>query len=273
MNVIISHDVDHITAWEHLGRDLILPKHIVRNCIEFGLKHISLGETARRCGDIIKNRWNNIADLMKFDRGRGVPSTFFFGVQNGLGLSYTPDDAKLWMNRVAREGFSIGVHGIAFELPEEIRREHDAFAAATGLDGFGIRMHYLRRNPETLANLEKTGYKFDSTLPELTPPFKVGGMWEFPLHIMDGDILCGNGRWQDRTLEQAKDSTKAILEASADRGIEYFTILLHDRYFSDSFRTWKEWYVWVTEFLKESGCRFVSYDGAIGELERAHAVL
>lgn len=267
MNVIVSHDVDHITAWEH-SRDLILPKHVARNLIECGLGRISPGEAARRFRDIVRNRWNNIADLMEFDRDKGVPSAFFFGVRNGLGLSYTLDDAKLWMDRVASGGFAIGVHGIAFERPEDIRREHDVFAAATGLGSFGIRMHYLRRNAATLANLEKTGYSFDSTLHGLESPFKVGGMWEFPLHIMDGDIMCGNGRWQDRTLEQAMDATKAVLDAAADRGIEYFTVLLHDRYFSESFRTWKRWYAWAIDFLKGSGCRFVGYDEAVRELEK-----
>ncbi|MDA8087540.1 MAG: hypothetical protein M0Z75_12655 [Nitrospiraceae bacterium] len=267
MKVIISHDVDHITAWEH-GRDLILPKHIVRNCIEFGLKYISGREMARRFADIARNRWHNMEEMMGFDREMGIPSTFFFAVSNGMGLSYSLEDAKFWMNRAMDEGFDIGVHGIEFESPHGITVEFNTFARLTNITGFGIRMHYLRRNDGTLRNLAKAGYRFDSSIAELAPPFRVDSLWEFPLHIMDGNILCRNSRWQDRSLEQAKDSTKAIFDASFDRGIEYFTILLHDRYFTDSFRTWKNWYIWVTEFVKANGIGFTSYNEAIRQLER-----
>ena len=270
MNAIISHDVDHITVWEH-KRDLILPKHIIRNCIEFGLKYITLDEVAGRLRDIMRNKWNNLEALMQFDKEKGIPATFFFGMQNGVGLSYALQDAKPWMEKATEEGFPIGVHGMAFERLEEMRKEFDAFAALTGLGGFGIRMHYLRRNAETLINLEKAGYRFDSSVQQLASPYRVSDLWEFPLHIMDGRILCRNGRWQDQTLEQAKDSTKALLEEAVKRGIGYFTILLHDRYFSDSFRTWKQWYVWTTEFLRDNGFKFISFNDAIEELEDVHA--
>ena len=131
MKAIISHDVDHITAWEH-KRDLILPKHIVRNCIECGLRYISPVEVVRRSGDIFRNKWNNLDSLMEFDREYGVPATFFFGVEKGMGLTYKLKDASYWINRVAKKGFHVGVHGIAFERFEGIRKEFDTFADITG---------------------------------------------------------------------------------------------------------------------------------------------
>src|SRR5208337_2011966 len=109
MNIIISHDVDHITAWEHKG-DLIIPKHIVRNCIEFGLRYISCEEMLKRLRNIHANKWNNLEALMNFDKENGIPATFFFGVENGLGLSYKLNDAQVWMKKAVKEGFAIGVH-------------------------------------------------------------------------------------------------------------------------------------------------------------------
>ena len=268
MNVIFSHDVDHITVFEH-GLDLIIPKHVMRNCIEFGLGYISGEEIVKRFKDLLANKWNNLESLMRFDREHDIPSTFFFGVQNGLGLSYKLQDAKFWLNKAAHEGFSIGIHGIAFESLVDIRKEFSLFSSVTGLSNFGIRMHYLRRNAETLHHLASAGYVFDSSTPGLISPYKVHGLWEFPLHIMDGNVLCKKARWQNQTFEQARDATKALLEAAAKLEIEYFTVLLHDRYFSDSFDTWKRWYIWLTEYLKDNKCTFMSYSEAVKKLADA----
>ncbi len=268
MKVIVSHDVDHITAWEHKG-DLILPKHLMRNWIEFCLRYISPDEMIKRLGDMLRNRWNNLEALMEFDKQQGIPSTFFFGVENGAGLAYALRDAAFWANKASEEGFAVGVHGIAYERLDDIKKEFSLFARITKLRGFGIRMHYLRRNGETLKYLERAGYTFDSSFPEMTSPYRVGGLWEFPLHIMDGHILCRNARWQNQTMEQTRDATKAIVEKAFKLGIEYFTVLLHDRYFSDSFKTWREWYIWLIQYLRNNGLSFSSYDEAVKELSKS----
>jgi hypothetical protein len=266
MKVIISHDVDHIRAWEHKN-DLIIPKHIVRNIIEFGLGKISLYEINKRFKNILKNKWHNMESLMQFNNNHNIPSTFFFGVSNGKGLNYGLKDAKFWMIKVMQEGFHIGVHGIAFDNLNDIKKEYETFTSLTSLTSFGIRMHYLRSNNNTLNFLDKTGYIFDSSIPEMRNPFKIGRLWEFPLHIMDGYIFCRQTRWQNQTLNQAKDSTIKIIEHATELGLHYFTILFHDRYFSDSFQTWKEWYIWLIEYLINNRFEFISYHEAINELE------
>lgn len=270
MKIIISHDVDHITAWEH-KKDLIIPKHLIRNCIELYKKSISLKEAARRISDIIRNKWNNLEDLMEFDRSQNIPSTFFFGVKKGMCLAYDISDVKFWAQKAQKDGFNVGVHGIAFERLKDIKDEYDTFSSITNLDSLGIRMHYLRRNTHTLENIAKAGYKFDSTMQSMAPPFKLSGLWEFPLHIMDGEIFSINKRWQDQTIEDAKEKTKTILEQADRDGIEYFTILLHDRYFSESFISWKNWYVWVLDYAKGNGYHFINYTDAIEELEKTTA--
>jgi len=129
-------------------------------------------------------------------------------------------------------------------------------------------MHYLRSSEDTLKFLDKAGYIFDSTLNKLENPFKIGNLWEFPLHIMDGYLFCKNNKWQNQTLEQGKDKTKRIIEEAGKKGIKYLTILFHDTCFSNSFKSWKDWYIWIVCYLKNSGFEFTTYREATQELEK-----
>jgi len=266
MKVVISHDVDHITPWEHKS-NLIIPKQTIRSLIELSLGYISISEILHRIKDILRNKWQNLESLLKFDKENSIPSTFFIGVSNGKGLNYTIKDAELWIKKILQEGFDVGGHGIAFNNHDAIKKEYENFRNISGLNKFGIRMHYLRNSDNTLKFLNKSGYLFDTTLYEFKNPFKVGDIWEFPLHIMDGHIINKNTKWQNQNLKQSKETTKRILANSHKADIKYFTVLFHDNYFSNSFKTWKEWYIWLIRYLKDNNIEFINYDGAIKELE------
>lgn len=266
MKIIISHDVDNITTLEHT-KDLIIPKAIVRGCIELFQGYITTSELTNRFKNIINNKLHNLEELMTFDKVNSIPSTFFVGVSNGKGLNYRAEDAKFWINKILNEGFSVGTHGIAFNCYADIENEYKKFRNLSGLDNFGIRIHYLRNSKETLKFLNQTGYIFDTTLYEFKNPYKIGRLWEFPLHIMDGYIINKNAQWQRYTLEQSKEETKKIITDAFNKGINYFTVLFHDNYFSDSFRTWKEWYIWLINYLKNNNFKFTNYNQSIEELE------
>lgn len=258
--------MDHITAREH-KKDLIIPKFIVRSFIEFGLRYISSFELKNRFKCLIENKWQNIEELMQFDKENEISSTFFIGVANGVGLSYSLKNAEFWIKRIQQKGFDAGVHGIAFDDYMGIEKEHELFKEISKSNNFGIRIHYIRLASKTLDFLNRSGYLFDSSLYELKNPFRVGDLWEFPLHIMDGYVINKGSKWQDQTLEQAKETTKREIEEAYDGKIKYHTILFHDRYFSDSFRTWKKWYMWLIGYLKDNQLEFISYRDAIKELE------
>jgi len=266
MKVIISHDIDHITVWEH-KKDLIIPKFIIRSFIELLSGKISLNETYFRLVDMLRNKWQNLEELMAFDKEQNVEATFFIGVSNGLGLKYSLQMAELWTKKIIDKGFDVGVHGISYRELKGIKDEFETFKRTSGLEEFGIRMHYLRTDENTLAFLEKTGYLFDSSVYNLKNPFKIGDMWEFPLHIMDGYVFIVNSHWQNVSLEKAKEGTKRLIEEAYKKGINYFTILFHDRYFSEGFKQWKEWYIWLINYFKNNGFSFVNYKNAIIELE------
>ncbi len=266
MKIIISHDVDHITVWEH-NRDLIIPKFIVRSSIELVSGKISFKEYFFRFKELTKNKWQNLEELIEFDKGEQIPSTFFIGTAKCVGLSYSLKNAEFWIKEIAQRGFDVGVHGIAFNDLKGIKKEYETFKQISGLSKFGIRMHYLRNSTDTLKFLSEVGYIFDSTLYKPENSFKVGGLWEFPLHIMDSYTFQENKRGQNQTLKQAQDKTKSTIEEAHKKGIKYLTILFHDRYFSKSFRSWKDWYIWAVDYLKNSRFEFTSYREAIQELE------
>jgi len=269
MKIIISHDIDHITVFEH-KKDLIILKFIIRSFIELGLGYISFSELGLRFRDILKNKWKNIEELMTFNIENNVPATFFIGVNNGRGLSYSLEDSKFWINKIKEKGFKIGVHGIAYDNLDSIKTEFETFKQISGLDKFGIRMHYLMKNDETVELLSKAGYVYDSSIYGINNPIKIGNLWEFPLCIMDGNLVYKNSRYQNQTLEQIKDTTKIMLEEAYSKGINYFTILFHDRYFSDSFKTWKNWYIWLIEYLKKNNIEFIDFENAVNELNEVH---
>ena len=85
---------------------------------------------------------------------------------------------------------------------------------------------------------------------------------------MDVYLFNKNSHWQNQTLQQVKDETKIIVDKSYRKGIKYFTILFHDRHFSYSFKRWKDWYIWVVDYLKNNGFEFINYREAIREMEK-----
>lgn len=268
MKVIISHDIDHMTVWEHLLKDLIIPKFVVRANIELLKGKVGLLEYSNRMLDFFKNQWQRIDEVMDFNDKMGIKSTFFIGVNNGVGLSYSLKHVEKWAPKIIERNFEIGVHGISFDNYEAIKMEFDIFKEITKMSDFGIRMHYLRKNDETLDFIEKAGYLYDATPQGFVDPYKHNNMWVFPLQIMDGWMVNGAKRYQSRSLEQAKEETIKKIKKAKELKLSYLSILFHDRYMSDSFVTWKEWYQWLIVYLQKEGFEFVLHKEAINSLER-----
>lgn len=267
MKIIISHDIDHMSVWEHLKKDLILPKFIIRAKIELLKGKIGLKEFFCRMSDFFKNKWQGIEEVIDFNDSMGIKSTFFIGVNNGVGLSYRLKHVKHWAPIIQERGYEIGVHGIDYDSFDGIKKEYETFKEITQLENFGIRMHYLRKDDETVSNIEKSGYLYDATVQGFINPYKQNDMWVFPLQIMDGWMVNGSSRYQSRTFEEAKAETLKQIELAKKENLDYLSILFHDRYMSNSFMTWKKWYVWLINHLKEDGYEFIVHEQAIAELE------
>lgn len=268
MKAIISHDIDHITVWEHLFKDTILPKYMTRMHIELLSGKISLREYTLRWSDFFKNKWQNVDELITFNNINNLPSSFFVAVNKGVGLNYTNTSALLWIDQMKHRNCEIGLHGIDFESQQLIDREYKLFGELTKIDQFGIRMHYVRNTGQTFQQLANAGYTYDSTEHAFKKPYKIGNMWEFPFQIMDGWIIENYKKWQSLDLKQAKENTIKLIDKACEQDLPYLGIDFHDRYFSHAFKTWLDWYMWLVDYLKTNKIEFVNFKMAIEELEK-----
>ena len=268
IKVIVSHDVDHLFARDHWFRDLIYPKMWVRNTLQLIRKEISLREWWLRNTSCFRKNRHNLDALMDFDREHGIPSTFFFGMNQGLGMSYKPEEAKSVIQKVHECGFAVGVHGIEYQDYEGMKQEYDTFRETVGFVPCGIRMHYVRFDEHTFEKLNKIGYAFDTTEFDKTncgtrkPPYKIGDMWEFPLSIMDAYLPA--------KLDEAKRVSLQLLEECKKKSLSYLVVLFHDDQFYDGCRDMKNWYEWLMNLFTDSDeYSFTSYNEAIRELTKS----
>ena len=265
MKVIVSHDIDHISVTEHLSKDLIIPKHIVRSHLEWMNGKISFQELMYRFQDLIKNKFNNVSELIAFNADQSINGTFFIGVENGIGLSYSIVQAQAIVNILKEKNCSIQAHGINYDSQEAIQQERTKFESAFKLSAEGIRMHYVRKHITTLTKIANAGYSFDSTVFDFTNPYKVGEMWEFPFQIMDGWIIENGKRRQSRSLNESIEVTKKIIDKCVDLKLSHLIIDFHDHYFCKSFKTWMDWYCWIIEYLKQNQFVFTDFTSEIKE--------
>lgn len=266
MKAIISHDVDTLKVSEHFN-DLMIPKHIVRAVIELTSGAISLSEFIARHQDLLRNKWEALDELMAYNKIHHVPATFFLGVANGCQLNYPLKSAIYWIKRIQENGFEVGVHGIEYQDFVKMQQEYAVFQRASEQDAFGVRMHYLRSNQQTLQHLAKVGYLYDSSVCQMTDPYRIGAMWEFPLHVMDCRLFHAGKSWQTKSFKQVKEDFICVLQQALDANLSYFSILFHDRYFTQGYAQWMEWYQWVVDYLVENGISCVSYRAALEQLE------
>lgn len=272
MNVVISHDVDHLTLREH-RTDLIIPKFIARFGIEWFLGYTGWREVGMAIRSLWSGAWQHIGELMDFDQAHGVPSTFFVAVANGRKLSYSLADARKWITKMRDRGFDIGVHGIEYESPDRAREELGLFREISGLETVGARMHNIGYSASSVLldhsdvlRLKGIGYSYTSTTFGVDDAWSSGAFWEFPVHLMDTHVFMVGRPWKNRTPEQMRRSTIERLKGAADRGIRHFSLLFHDIYFCDYYRDYKEWYIWLIEYLKTEGYPLCSYRDALREL-------
>jgi hypothetical protein len=228
---------------------------------------ITFNEYLNRWADFFKNKWQNIDELITFNNVNNIPSSFFISVNNGLGLNYTTKNALLWIEQMKKRNCEINIHGIEFDNFNSIKNEYTLFKNLTQQTQFGMRMHYVRSNNETLTNLSKAGYTFDSTEYEFKNPYKIGEMWEFPFQIMDGWIIENGKKWQSINLKTAKENTLKLIDKAHQQHLNFLGIDFHDRYFSNSFKTWLHWYMWLVDYLKQNKIECINFKNAISSLE------
>lgn len=264
MKLIVSHDVDHLSSYEH-RHDLLVPKYVARALLEVGKGRIGAREFGTRMAETARGRWNHVRALAAYDAGVGIRSTFFFAVANGLGLVYRHEAARPLLAEVRAAGHEVAIHGIERGNTEALRAERQAFEVAYGVPCRGMRMHYLHSDPSLLARLADAGYVWDSSLRGDGPAHDVGTLQAFPVHLMDGDIMLAGRRHQSVKLADALGGTQQRLLQLADAGVDYASLLFHDRYFSEGHRTWRDWYCSTLSWARAQGFGFCTYEDAVAE--------
>lgn len=267
MKAIISHDVDHITVWEHLRQESVLPKFLTRTNTELANGKIAFPEFLSQIEDFFNLKWLQIEELIRYNKQSGIPSSFFVGMQNSLSLPYRRAIATYWMKRINDSGGEVGLHGLEHDNFNLIKKEYDLFDSLHTPGNFGCRMHYTRNKEFTYSLLASAGYIYDSTEYAFKNPYRIGNMWEFPFQIVDGWIIEQGKRWESQNLKAAIESTKQLIDKAHQADLKYLGIDFHERYFSKDFKTWMDWYVWLTGYLIQNGIDFIDFKGAIAELE------
>ena len=259
MKIIISHDVDHLSVKEHIFKDLIVPKFFIWQFIEFYKKNIWFKELLKRYKNVFLNKWNNIKELQNFNLKNWVKATYFFWMDNALWLSYSMKNAKFYIEYLLNNWADVWIHWINFDNKEELKKEFNNFKKISWLNTFWIRNHYLRQNNNTKKYLEEIWFLFNTTdLIEIN--YNITKEWKIyniPFQIMDWNLFNFNQNWFN--LEEAKKYTIDLLNKAIKNKQEYFSILIHQRYFSESFKNWKEWYVWFVEYCKKNNYKFINY--------------
>ncbi len=264
MKIIISHDVDHLFNSDHLF-DLFFPKMWVREIFTYVSRRITFREWYLRMISPFRHNLHNIDQLMSFDMAHWIPSSFFFGMENGLGMSYKKEKALPTIDKVFKNGFDVGVHGISYDNPTNIQDEFNKFIELVGQQSDGIRMHYVRFCKDTFYYLSNAGYSYDSTEFDkeagccLKNPYKIGKMWEFPLCLMDSYLPYDFDKAKKRTIE--------LLNEAKNMELDCFTVLFHDKHFCDDYAVLRNWYEWFIEYCERNSCVFISYNAMIDTLE------
>lgn len=259
MQILISHDIDHLGIKEHLFKDLILPKYVCWSSLELLQRKINSKTFIKKISSLFqKNAWNHLEELLKFNQANGVKATFFVAVNNDKGISYSQQQAAKAIELIKKYDLDVGVHGICYDNYLSIKREFQDFKKISGLANFGIRMHYLRMNKYTLTNLAKAGYAFDSTVftTNTKQQYRLGRLIEFPFHIMNQNIFNNKTGFN---LQQAKQKTINIINQAKRQNKKYIATLFHQRHFGNDFPHYKEWYLWFINYCQQKKYQFVNY--------------
>jgi peptidoglycan/xylan/chitin deacetylase (PgdA/CDA1 family) len=248
MKIIISHDIDHISMNDHWVNDLFIPKWVVKTILYVVLGKLPVRIGLKRLALVLSGRLHRVPEVMEIDRKFNIPSTFFVGMRNGLGMSYSLRKARQMLKLIQGEGFEVGVHVVAYDNAQLIREEYDRFVSIVGKDHlFGVRNHYLRFNTQTPAFQSEAGYLFDSSDYGIKAPYRVKGLVEFPVCLMDSYLLSDG----QNDLEDVKRRTLEAFQMGEKLELPYFTIIFHDVYFSDLFPEHQAWYQWVVQYVRE----------------------
>lgn len=209
-------------------------------------------------------RLNRIKELHLFNQKHQVPGTFFFGMRTGLNLSYHWKAARKYVRFLKGANIDVGLHGMAFNDLTKMREEKKRLEELLDAPVDGIRNHYLRLDATTLTKMNQLEFKFDSTHTGLEFPSKQGRLTEFPISLMDVQLL----KYHSGNLDIWMAESRTRIDDAAALGLPYFVLNFHDVYYSSGWPVYQAWYENIVVELKQRQFEFISFRTAMDELAR-----
>ena len=208
----------------------------------------------------------------------GLPATYFlipFKRRSGDNVpgrdasrratAYDVSDLPHWTTTLLKKGCELGVHGIdSWHSVDKGREELTRIAAVTGDSAIGTRIHWLLRDANTPAVLERAGYAYDSTFGynetvgyragtgQVFRPLGAKTLLEIPLHIQDGALFYPQRL--DLSEPEAQGRCQILIDNAAKFG-GVLTLLWHDRSHAPE-RCWGDLYIRLLRTLKATDCWF-----------------
>jgi len=260
LKIIVSHDVDHLFWSDHFFKDLFIPKLWYRSLRLAFTGALSFSDAFSRMNFWKENRMNRISELMAFEESRNISATYFFVMRPGLGVAYPFKSSIKFIEDVLAKGHNVGVHGMEYRNEAAMMEEFNRFQSIAHQDKVGVRMHYLRNDETTFKKLAGVGYSFDSTQYGIQEPYKISGMVEFPISVMD--VYCVQLR--HRSVDAAKEHTLDQLSRAEKNEQPYFVINFHDIYYQPAYKLYKEWFEWLIDLCIQRGYEFTSFNKEVG---------
>lgn len=258
MKIILSHDVDHLFLTEH-WIDRFIPGLVLKSLRSLLNGDLSIKGFFRR----FSYRLHRIPELIEFNKSHGAPTNFFFGMDNGLSLSYNYKKAAPIIQTLQEDGHFIGTHGMAYDVKKPMLEEKRRLDSILGIKVIGIRNHYLRQSSNTKRFMAQLGYLFDSTDRGLFDPKEKEGILSIPISVMDVDVIRP-GVSADASLK----STLVILDEAVEKNLKYFVINFHDLYFDPvSYPTFYHWYTELVKECQARGFKFTDFNSVLEELQ------
>lgn len=262
MKIIISHDVDHLYITEHL-KDTFLPGSLIRTFKSLTKSSIGIKQAFQRYSFKV----NRVQELHEFNKSHGVKETFFFGMRNGLNLSYNYQKAFPLIKYLVNENVLVGLHGQGYNNIDLLKEEKDRILQALPAGyPLGIRNHYLRQDANTLNIMSQLGFRFDSTDYFIEQPRMIGKMWEIPISVMDAGFISHF----KNDADELKTRTAEKINEALEKDLPFFVVNFHDIFFNEGYPDFLSWYKWLIPYLAER-FEFINFSDAVTELN-AHTV-
>jgi len=281
----LSHDIDHVRKWRRENRgDRVrdVKRSLVRRRGVLRSTRNLLTSVFRGFGR--PDPFQNVLDMARRERERGLRATYFFGIaepsSSPYEITYTPGELRAAVDfaSLQRMGHEVGLHGSYASADSEdgLTRERTTLRTISGAEVRGTRQHYLRFSWGRVHPWQvRAGFEYDSSwgYPQ-TPGFRGGlgtpflfgaphdpASWrvELPMAVMDGSTLRD-------LFELDPQGAKKILEpmVEASRSVRGLLVVnWHNTAFDREVpRPYAETFDWLVGAAKRHGAAMMTLEEA-----------